>query len=62
MDTKSKQMRELHKRLPITDGGILVDEFGQYKDMAVMLGLELTEFKGKLAYKIVNSKETDELN
>ncbi len=55
-------MRELHRRLPITDGGILVDEFGQYKDRAVMLGLELTEFKGKLAYKIVNSKETDELN
>ena len=38
MDTKSKKIRELHKRLPIT------------------------EFKGKLAYKIVNSKETDELN
>ncbi|EPX14720.1 hypothetical protein SAG0169_06570 [Streptococcus agalactiae LDS 610] len=54
--------KELSKKLPIVDGNILVDEFGQYKDIAVMLGLELTEFKGKLAYKIVNSKETDELN
>ncbi|CNC27852.1 hypothetical protein [Streptococcus agalactiae] len=62
MNTKSEQIRELHKRLPITDGGILVDEFAQYKEIAMRLGLEITEFKGKLAYKIVNSKETDELN
>lgn len=58
----SNPIRELQKKLPITDGGILVDEFGHYKEIAMSLGLELTQFRGKLAYKIVNSKEEDELN
>ncbi|HEM9549174.1 TPA: hypothetical protein U3L25_000229 [Streptococcus agalactiae] len=53
-------IKELSKKLPIVDGNILVDEFGKYKETANMLGLEITEFKGKLAYKISDSKERDE--
>lgn len=53
-------VKELSKKLPISDGNILVDEFGKYKEIAIMLDLEITEFKGKLAYKIVDSKERDE--
>lgn len=34
--------------------------FKNYKETANMLGLEITEFKGKLAYKISDSKERDE--
>lgn len=55
-------IKELAKKLPIADGNVLVDEFGKYKGIAIMLGLEITEFKGKLAYKIVDSKEEDGLN
>ena len=62
MYSKAKQIRDLHKRLAITDGGSLVDEVCQYKDMAVVIGLERTGFKGKLADIIVNRKETNELN
>ncbi|WP_303972025.1 hypothetical protein [Streptococcus merionis] len=46
-------IKALQRVLPITDGGILVDEFGEYKELAVMLGLKKTTFKGKLAYQIV---------
>ncbi|HEM3667524.1 TPA: hypothetical protein U1C81_001292 [Streptococcus suis] len=55
-------IKELAKKLPIADGNVLVDEFGEYKEIAIMLGLEITEFKGKLAYKIIDSKERDGLN
>lgn len=53
-------IKELSKKLPIVDGNILIDEFGKYEETANMLGLEITEFKGKLAYKISDSKERDE--
>ncbi|MGT2755775.1 hypothetical protein [Streptococcus ovuberis] len=46
------QIKELMTRLPVMDGVVVVDEFGEYKEMAIELGLGLTEYKGKLAYKI----------